>query len=157
MDTVDGNGMAMEMPPPHHHHHHHNYNHGNGMEMEMEPGDGIYDDEEEEADGLYGGTAGHRYGRDTKNRVRHNGYDDVERDMCFEQDYSDLVEDGDGIDDIENAIDDMYDNDNHETDGPARTGGDEEPKIIDLGMKGKENGDDVDKLILDRINTSDLL
>merc|ERR1719361_1087808 len=58
----------------------------------MEPGDGVYDDEE--ADGLYGGTAGHAlpYGHGDR------GYEE-ERDMCFDQDY-DLVEDGDGIDDI---------------------------------------------------------
>jgi len=138
--------MAIEMPP----------HHGHGMEA----GDGINGGEE---DGLYGGTAGH-YGHSTRDRVQYNGYDD-ERDLCFEQDYSDLVEDGDGIDDIENAMDDMYDNGIHETDGPAMTGRhididiDAEPKIIDLGMKGDgmSTGDDVDKLILDRINTSDLL
>lgn len=101
------------------------------------------------SDGMDGGTV-------TGNAVRYE-----ERDMCFEQDYSDFVEDGDGIDDIENAVDpdgdamdDMYDLDG----GPGMdgnhtmTGGDVE--IIDLGMAASH---EADRLILDRVNTSDLL
>ena len=108
---------------------------------EAEPGDGSFGTE------MIGGTS-------TGHIVQYE-----ERDMCFEQDYSDS---GDGIDDIENAaIDEMY----AVQDGDAVTGGD---GVADGSGDGGD-GDNVEtvplavsdpraeRLILDRINTGDLL